>query len=38
VVGYLADRADDWDRRLGRLDAERGRIRVRAQGASGGEP
>lgn len=38
VVGYLGDRADDWDRRLGRLDAERGRIRVRAQGASGGQP
>lgn len=38
VVGYLGDRADDWDRRLGRLDAERGRIRVRAQGATGGEP
>lgn len=38
VVGYLGDRTDDWDRRLNRLDAERGRIRVRAQGASGGQP
>lgn len=37
-VGYLGASADDWERRLGRLDAERGRIRARAQGAAGGAP
>lgn len=36
TIGYLGATTDDWDRRLSRLDAERGRIRARAQAAGVG--
>lgn len=36
TVSYLGATSEDWERRLNRLDAERGRVRARAQAAGAG--